>query len=76
MDTVTSTASTMLAGGSTASNITTGPHMTLPKEQLYPLVAMLALFSVTGTIGNAIAFYVFSTLKKQVNIQTPFIMFV
>ncbi|KAK7475912.1 hypothetical protein BaRGS_00032801 [Batillaria attramentaria] len=49
-------------------------HEPLSPEQLYPLVAILSVFSVTGTVGNAIAFYVFSNLKKQKLTSTIFIL--
>ncbi|XP_076451248.1 cholecystokinin receptor type A-like [Babylonia areolata] len=54
------------------SNIT--GHLILSPTELYSLVGILSVFSVTGTIGNAIAFYVFSTLKKQKLTSTIFIL--
>ncbi|KAK7093951.1 hypothetical protein V1264_007630 [Littorina saxatilis] len=49
-------------------------HQSLTKTQLYGLVAVLSVFSVVGTVGNAIAFYVFSVLKKQKLTSTIFIL--
>ena len=69
MDTTTSTDA--LAGNSSledGTDVAEPMHQPLSPTELYSLVAMLSMFSVTGTIGNAIAFYVFSVLKKQVTL--------
>ena len=68
MDATTSVAA--LAANRSLEDVTDAPapaHQSLSPTELYSLVAILSVFSVTGTIGNAIAFYVFSVLKKQVS---------
>ncbi|KAL8574769.1 hypothetical protein ACOMHN_035312 [Nucella lapillus] len=71
-----SSTSLLPTNGSPASgNVTSAPsHQPLSPQELYPLVAVLSVFSVTGIVGNAIAFYVFTTLKKQKLTSTIFIL--
>ena len=43
------------------------------RMQVYAVMGILSVFSVTGTIGNALAFYVFSSLKNKLT-STIFIL--
>ncbi|XP_041377243.1 uncharacterized protein LOC121389661 [Gigantopelta aegis] len=44
-----------------------------PRTQVYAVMGILSVFSITGTIGNAVAFYVFSSLKNKLT-STIFIL--
>ncbi|XP_076472590.1 uncharacterized protein LOC143301992 [Babylonia areolata] len=63
-------------GSPAVGNVTYPSHQPLSPEELYPVVAVLSVFSVTGVVGNAIAFYVFSTLKKQPNFKLTSTIFI
>lgn len=59
--------------GTTTSKIEAHDRGDVTRTELLVVTVMLSVFSVTGTIGNALAIYVFSSLKQKVQILVFYI---
>ncbi|KAI8795762.1 orexin receptor type 1 [Biomphalaria glabrata] len=59
--------------GTTTSKIEAHDRGDVTRTELLVVTVMLSVFSVTGTIGNALAIYVFSSLKQKLT-STIFIL--